>query len=85
MKTAEYEHGGRDAGKQEWIWRRRRCGTATDEMWDDGDGEMWWKDGGGLGKYRQGITTNLRAYRCSRIIGMEEKVSGEDSVGQARW
>ena len=51
MKTAEYEHGGRDAGKQEWIWRRRRCGTATDEMWDDGDGEMGRKDGDELGKY----------------------------------
>ena len=47
---------------------------ATDEMWDDGDGEMDWKDGDILGKYQQGTTTNLRAYRRSRIMGMADKV-----------
>ena len=43
---------------------------ATEEMWDNGDGEMGWKDGYGLGKYKQGMTTNLRAYRCSNNLGM---------------
>ena len=62
MKTASDEHGGRGAGQQEWIWRQRRCGTETDEMWDNGDGEMVWEDGGRLGKYLQGTTTNLREY-----------------------
>ena len=56
---------------------------ATDDMWDDGDGEMGWKDGKGLGKYRQGTTTNLRAYRRSMIVGMEDKVSDGDSGGRA--
>ena len=51
MKTAAGEHGGGDSEQYEWIWQRRRCGTATDDMWDDGDGEMGWKDGGRLGKY----------------------------------
>ena len=51
VKTAADDHGGRYAGQYEWIWRRRRFGTATDEMWDDIDGEMGWKDGNGLGKY----------------------------------
>ena len=51
MKIAVDKHGGGDAGQQEWIWQWRRCGTATDEMWDNGDGEMGWKDGDGLGKY----------------------------------
>ena len=57
---------------------------ATEEMWDDGDGEMGWKNSNGLGKYQQGVTTNLRAYRRSGIMGMVEKVSGEDSGGRAR-
>ena len=79
MKTAADEHDGKDAGQQVWIqwWRRR--GTATDEMWDEREGEMVWKDGGGLRKYRQGTTTNLRAYRRSGIMGMTDKVSGKDS------
>ena len=49
---------------------------ATDEMWDDGDGEMGWKDGNGLVKYLQGTTTNLRAYHRSWIMGMKDKVRG---------
>ena len=44
---------------------------------------MCWKDGNGLRKYRQIKTANLRAYRHSRIMGMEIKVSGEDSGGRA--
>ena len=85
MKTAAYEHDGGDAGQQGWIRRWRICWTATDEMWDDGDGEIGCKDGDGLGKYRQGKTANLRAYRRSRIMWMAEKISSEDSVGRAWW
>ena len=51
MKTVMYDHIGGDAGKTGWIRRRRRCGTATEEVWDDGDGEMVFKDGDGLGEY----------------------------------
>ena len=51
MKTSEDDHGGGDSGQHGWIQRRRIFGTATDEMWDDGDGEMGCKDGDGLGKY----------------------------------
>ena len=72
-------------GQQRWIRQRRRCGTATDEMWDDGDREMGWKDGNRLRKYQQGTTTNLRVYRHSGIMGMADKVSNEDIVGQAWW
>ena len=79
MKTSADEHSGGYSGQQGWIWRRSRCGTATDKMWDDGDGEMGWKDGDRLGKYRQGTTTNLGAYSYSGIMGIEDKVSGEDS------
>ena len=43
---------------------------ATDEMWDDGDGEIGWKNGNRLGKYRQGTTTNLKAYRRSGNLGV---------------
>ena len=50
VKTAADKHGVGDAGQQRWVRRKRRCGTATDEMWDNGDGEMVWKDDGGLGK-----------------------------------
>ena len=78
------KHGGGYAVQQGWIWRRRRCGTETVEMWDDGDGEMGCKDSDGLRKYRQGTTANLRAYRRSGIMGMADKISGEDSGGQAR-
>ena len=46
---------------------------------------MGWKDGDGLSKYRQGMTINLRAYRCSGIKEMADKVSGEDSGGRAWW
>ena len=31
---------------------------------------MVWKDGDGLGKYRQGTTTNLRAYRHYDNLGV---------------
>ena len=27
------------------------CGTATDDMWDNGEGKMGCNDGNGLGKY----------------------------------
>ena len=50
-------------------------------MWDNGYGEMGWKNGNRLGKHWQRTTTNLRAYRFSVILGMADKVSGEDSVG----
>ena len=82
MKTAADEHGGGDAWKKGWIRRKRRCGTAADEMWDNGDGKMGCKDGYRLGKYQQGTTANQRVYRCSRIMGMAEKISGEDSGGR---
>ena len=65
-----YEHGDGGTGQQRWIRRQRRCTTATEEMWDDGDGGMGCKDGDRLGKYRQGTTTNLRAYRCFDNLGM---------------
>ena len=51
MKKEADENGGGDAGQQGWIQLRRRCGMEIDEMWDDGDGEMDWKDGDELGKY----------------------------------
>ena len=51
MKTEADDHGGGNAGQQGLIRRRRRCGTATEEMWDGGDGEMGWKNGNGLGNY----------------------------------
>ena len=70
MKTAADEHGGGYTGQQGYIRRRSRCGTSTDEMWDYRDGKMGWKDSDGLGKYRQGTTTNLRAYRPSDNLGV---------------
>ena len=76
MKTAADEHGGGYAGKQGWIRRWRRCGTATNEVWYDRYGKMGWKDGNKLGKYRQGMTTNLREYCRYGIMGMADKVSG---------
>ena len=48
MKTAADKYGGGDVGNQGWIQRRRRCRMANDEMWDDRDGEMGWKDSDGL-------------------------------------
>ena len=51
MNTASEEHVGGDVGQQGWIRQRRRCGTATNEIWDNEDGEMGLKDGNGLGKY----------------------------------
>ena len=51
MNTAADEYGEVDVGQHGWIRRWRRCGIATEEMWDDGDGEMGWKDGNRLGKY----------------------------------
>ena len=85
MKTAEDKHGGGDAGQQGYIRRRRRCGTETDEVWYNGDGEMGCKDGKKLVKYRQVNNSNLRAYRCSGIMEMADKISGEDRVGRAWW
>ena len=84
-KTAADEHGGGDSGKQGWIQRQMRLGTAIDEMWDNGDCEMGCKDGYGLGKYRQRTTARLRAYCSSGIMGMAENISSEDSDGRARW
>ena len=43
---------------------------AIEEMWDDGYGEMGWKNGNRIGKYRQGTTTNLRAYLRSNKLGV---------------
>ena len=84
MKTAAEKHGVGDSGKYGWIRRRRRCGTATDDMWDNRDGEIGCKDGDGLGKYQQGTTANLRAYRRFGIIGMADNISGEDSGVRAQ-
>ena len=85
METATDEHGGGDVGQQRWIRRQRRWGAATDEMWDDRYGKMGCRDGNGLGKYKKGMTANLRAYHFSRIMGMVDKISGEDSGGRARF
>ena len=85
MKTAADKHGGGYAGQQGWIHHQRRCGTATDDMWDGEDGEMGCKDVNGMGKYQHRTTDNLRAYCCSGIMGMAEKISSEDIGGQARW
>ena len=49
---------------------------AEDEMCDYGHGEMGCKDGDIMGKYRQGMTANLRAYCSSGIMGMAYKISG---------
>ena len=46
---------------------------------------MGWKDGNGLGKYQQRTTTNLRAYCCSGMMGIADKVSGENSGVRAWW
>ena len=54
-------------------------------MWDNGDGKIVWKDGNGLGKYQQVTTTNLKAYCRSGIMGMADKVGGEDSGGRVWW
>ena len=51
MNTVEDKHGGGDVREQGWIRRWSRFGTATNEIWDDGDGKMGWKDNDGLGKY----------------------------------
>ena len=82
MKTEAEDNGDGDAGKQVWIRRRRRCGTETDEMWDDRDGEMGWKDGVVLGKHLQVMTTNLRAYGCSDNLGVGETT---ELHGDAGW
>ena len=81
VKTALEEHGGRDAGQQEWIWRWRRCGIARDNMWGDGDGEMGWKNGNRLGKYRQGTTTNLKEYRRSDNLGVRATTDLHGNLG----
>ena len=36
--------------------------TAKEEVWEDGDSKMGWKNGDRLVKYQQGTTANLRAY-----------------------
>ena len=54
-------------------------------MWDKGDGEMGCMDGDGLEKYQQGMTANPRAYYRSVIMGVAEKIRGEDSSGRAQW
>ena len=46
---------------------------------------MGWKYCDRLVKYQQGTNTNLRAYRRSGIMGMTDKVGGEDSGVQAWW
>ena len=74
MKTGADDHSGRDAGKQGWVRRRSKCGTATEEMWDYGDSKMGWKDGNGLVKYQQITTTKLSEYRHSNNLG----VGGDD-------
>ena len=51
MKTEADNHSGIDVGQQGLIRWRRICRTETEEMWDDGDGEMGWKNGDRLGKY----------------------------------
>ena len=58
---------------------------ATYEIWDNGYGEMGCKDGDGLGKHRQVTTANLRAHRRFKIMGIADKISGEDSIGQEQW
>ena len=70
MYTETDKHGGGDAVQQGLIRQRRRYRTATEEMWDGGYGEMSWKNGDGMGKYQQGATTNLRAYRRSDNLGV---------------
>ena len=85
VKIAADEHGIGYSGQQGWIRWCRRGGTATDYMLDDGDGEMGCKDGDKLEKYQQGTTANLRAYRHSGIMGLADKISGEDSGGRAHW
>ena len=40
MNIAADKNGDEYAGQQGWIRRRRRCGTETDDMWDDGYGEL---------------------------------------------
>ena len=46
---------------------------------------MHWKGGNGLVKYRQGTTSNLRSYRRYGVMGMADKVIGEDSGGRVWW
>ena len=81
VETAADENYGVDAGQQEWIRRRRRCGTASDEMWDDRYSEMVWKDSDRLDKYQQGTTTNMRAYRRSDDLGVGETTDLHGDLG----
>ena len=81
MKTAADDNGGGYAGQHRWIQRRRRCRTATEEMWDDRDGKMGWKDGDGLGKDQQGTTTNLRAYCRSDDLDVGETTNLHGYLG----
>ena len=50
-------------------------------MWDDGYGDMGWKDGDVLGKYQQGTTTNLRAYFHSDNLGVGEMTDLQGYLG----
>ena len=82
MKKVADEHSGRYEGQQGWIRRWRRYGAATEEMWDNGDGQMGWKYSDGIDKFIQGTTTNLRAYRCSNKLGLGETT---DLHGDSIW
>ena len=81
LNTLADEHGGVDAVQQVWIWWRRRCGTEIDEMWDNRDGEMGWKNGDRLVKYQQGTITNLRTYCCSNNLGVRETTDLHGDLG----
>ena len=50
-------------------------------MWDDGDDEMGWKDGEGLGKYRKGTTTNVRVYCSSYNLGVRATTDLHGNLG----
>ena len=75
------EHSGGDAGQQGLIQWRRRYRTATEEMWDKGNGEIGWKNGDRMGKYKQGTTTKLRAYRHSANLGMRATADLHGDLG----
>ena len=81
-------------------WRFWIIGIEDKVSGEDSSGRAWWQrcgttgmdtaaevmqDGNILGIHQHGKTTNLMAYRCSGIMGMADKVSGEYSIGQARW
>ena len=45
---------------------------ATEDIWDNRDGEMGWNNNDRLVKYRKGTVTNLRAYCRSDNLGVGE-------------